>query len=301
MRRDEKARHAVLDGVDEPAHRGRDDRPTVRHRLPRDDAIALAVRRADDHGRPYVVRDELVTRDEAERLGRPCAEGAVAHDHPWDPLGRPDEVEDPLLLGETAHEQRVRRIVRLADGVGNRDPARHHAHPSCAELACGRCERLRRAQHDARPANEAPGGPAHTRRELHVRSPQLEDERLAGLQRREGGRKPVGVDEVGIARRTARCSRVRSQEYRQQERLPRTAPEVPDDAVSVGEPEVPERGGRDDLDVEPGGAKFLHRLAHEHPCDVVRPARVRRREHDDLHSRRKRATMGSAAASVAKT
>jgi hypothetical protein len=46
----------------------------------------------------------------------------------------------------------------------------------------------------------------------------------------------------------------------------------------------------------------VHRVPDEHSRDVVRPARIRRREHGDPHSRRAlRATTGSATASVANT
>ena len=109
------------------------------------------------------------------------------------------------------------------------------------------------------------------------------------------------MDEIGVARGSPRGTRVRGEEERQEQHLPRTPPEVPDDPVPVREPEVPERGGRDDVDVEAGRPQVLDRIANERSRDVVRPARVRRREDDDLHSRRARATTGSAAASVANT
>ena len=73
------------------------------------------MRRADDHGRALVVGDELGARDEAEGVGHTAAERAVAHDHARHPLGGPDEVEDPLLLGESA-----RRTARAADRPARR-------------------------------------------------------------------------------------------------------------------------------------------------------------------------------------
>ena len=109
------------------------------------------------------------------------------------------------------------------------------------------------------------------------------------------------MDEIRIARSSPRSARVRREEQRHEEHLPRTALQVPDDAVPVGEPEVPKRGGRDDVDVDSRRPQVLDRIANERSRDVVRPARIRRRENDDLHSRCARATTGSAAASVANT
>ena len=109
------------------------------------------------------------------------------------------------------------------------------------------------------------------------------------------------VDEIRVTRSSSRRTRVRREEQRHEEHLPRTALQVPDDAVPVGEPEVPKRGGRDDLDLDSSRTQVLDCVANERSRDVVRPARVRRRENDDLHSRRARATTGSAAASVANT
>ena len=142
------------------------------------------MRRADDHGGVLVAGDELGARDEAEGVGHTAAEWAVAHDHARHALGGPDEVEDPLLLGEAPDEQHVRRIVRPADLVGNDDATRNDAHVSRAELARRRRERLGRAEHDTGSPHELPGRPAEARGELDVRSPQLENERLACLQGR---------------------------------------------------------------------------------------------------------------------
>ena len=260
------------------------------------------MRRADDHGRALVVGDELGARDEAEGIGHTAAEGAVAHDHARHPLGRLDEVEDPLLLGESPDEQHARWLVRLADRVGNRDPARHDAHLSRAELARGRRERLGRAEHDAGSPQRAFGPPSGHAPASSTSVPH--SWRTNGLRVFSAGR--ADGSQWAWTRSASRAARRAAIEYEArnagtQERLPRASPEVPDDAVPVREPEVPKRGGRDDLDVDAGAPQLLHRLAHEHSSDVVRPARVRRRENDDLHSRRRRATMGSAAASVANT
>ena len=162
-------------------------------------------------------------------------------------------------------------------------------------------ERLRRAEHDARATDEPPRSPARSPCELDVGSPELEHERLPRLHSGQRRGEPVRVDEIRVTRSSSCGTRVRREEQRHEERLPRTALQIPDDAVPVGEPEVPKRGGRDDLDLDPCRPQVLDRVANERSRDVVRPARVRRRENDDLHSRCARATTGSAAASVAKT
>ena len=52
-------------------------------------------------------------RDEADRLGNTIAKRAVSDDHARNALGRLEELENPLLLGEPADEQDVRRFVGL--------------------------------------------------------------------------------------------------------------------------------------------------------------------------------------------
>ena len=103
-----------------------------------------------DHGGTLVVRTELARRDEADRVGDALAERAVSDDHTRKPLRGRDEVEDPLLLGQPAGEERMRRIVGVADPRRNGDAARNDAYVPRAELprSCG--ERIRRAHDDAR-------------------------------------------------------------------------------------------------------------------------------------------------------
>ncbi len=111
------------------------------------------------------------------------------------------------------------------------------------------------------------------------------------------------MDEVGRPSRATRGQRVRRRGTRARA-LPSTArlSEVADDPVPVGEAEVPKRRGRDDVDLHSRRPQVLDRVAHEDPCDVVRPARIRRREDGDPHSRRApEGDDGSAAASVANT
>ncbi len=89
------------------------------------------------------------------------------------------------------------------------------------------------------------------------------------------------VDEIGTARRPSRRARVRREEERERGNEPRLPPQVPDDAVPVREPEVPERGGRDDRDFDPRLPQVVDGIPHERPRDVVRAARIRGGQDDD--------------------
>ncbi len=110
------------------------------------------------------------------------------------------------------------------------------------------------------------------------------------------------VYDDGVSGGTARRPSEREQEQRHHEHQPGAAPDVSDDPVAVRQPVVAKRRRRDDLDVEPGVAKMLDRIANEDARDFIGPTRVGRRENDDFHSRRARPkTTVSAAASVAKT
>ena len=110
------------------------------------------------------------------------------------------------------------------------------------------------------------------------------------------------MDDVRVAGGPAGGARVRREEERHEQHLPRAPLQVPDDPVAVREPEVSERRRRDDDDLDATRAHVLDGVAHEGARDVVPGARVRRREDDDLHAERARAaTTASAAASVAKT
>ena len=114
------------------------------------------------------------------------------------------------------------------------------------------------------------------------------------------------VDEIGAApqRRAARAYETRKNGTQQRE--PRPPSDVPRDPVPVREPEVPERRRRDDVDLDACFAQVLDRVAHEDSGDVVRRARVRRREDEDAHQARaggarRPKTTGTATASTAKT
>ena len=114
------------------------------------------------------------------------------------------------------------------------------------------------------------------------------------------------MDEVHRARSAACGARVGEQEEREKERQPRPPADVAGDPVPVREPEVPERRGRDDLDVDAGLAQVLDGVAHEDARDVVRRPRIRRRQDEDAHQApaggaRRPKTTGTATASTAKT
>ena len=116
----------------------------------------------------------------------------------------------------------------------------------------------------------------------------------------------MGVDEVDATGGAARSPGIREQEERQQSQEPRPSANVPWDPMPVREPEVRERRGRDDLDLGAGFAQVLHRVAHEGAGDVVRLARVRRRQDEDAHQpraggARRPKTTGTATASTANT
>ena len=98
---------------------------------------------------------------------------------------------------------------------------------------------------------------------------------------------------------TPRSARVRGEERRHERELPRRAAQVLGDAAAVGDPEVLERRGRDDVDLDAQLAHPSDGRRDEVPGDVVRVARVRRRQDDDLHSRRAKTT-GIASASAMK-
>ena len=106
------------------------------------------------------------------------------------------------------------------------------------------------------------------------------------------------VHQVGVAGRSSRRARVGSEKRRHQREAPGRSSEVLSDAVSVGDPEMSERRGRDDLDVDAERPHSFHGIANEVAGDVPRVPRVRRREHDDLHGSRGAKTTGIASDSA---
>ena len=111
---------------------------------------------------------------------------------------------DALLLRQAADEEHVRRLVRLADGLRDLDAARDDAHLAGAQLPRRVGQRLRGDDREPRAAQQRPEEPWRLPRQLDVRAPELDDERLPGLERRQRGRQPVRVDEIGVPRRPSR-------------------------------------------------------------------------------------------------
>ncbi len=108
------------------------------------------------------------------------------------------------------------------------------------------------------------------------------------------------MHEIGVTCGASCGARERDQECGQEQHEPRAAPQVPHDPVAIRDPEVPERRRRDDLHVDALGAHRLDGVADEQPGDVPLVARVRRRQDDHLHVRRRAKTIGAASASIAK-
>ncbi len=198
----------------------------------------------------------------------------------------------------------MRWVLGLLDAIRHGNTARDDAHVSGPERERRAGKRLRRAENEARPSEKPAGKPGEAPRELGVGSPELDDERLAGGQCGKRRRKPVGMHEVDTRGGPASRPGIGEQEQRHHNRQPRAPPEVPDDPVTVREPEVAERSRRDHGDFDPGSAQMLDRVLDEHPGDVLLRARVRRRQNEDFHppsSARREKTTGTATASTANT
>ena len=93
------------------------------------------------------------------------------------------------------------------------------------------------------------------------------------------------MDDVRVPRGAARRPGERDEQRGHEQAEPGPPAEVADHAVAVGDPEVPERERRHDLDLDALRTEVLDGVGDEPPDDVLRRARVRRREHDDLHGR----------------
>ena len=137
----------------------------MRHRLARDDAVALTARRYDDDRRTLVARAELRRRHEADRLREERAQRAVADDDERQPGAASASSRTPFSFDRRADVQDVRRVVRLADRRGNRDTARDHANVEGAERAGVLGERSRRAYDDSRATEEPTRERPHPLRE----------------------------------------------------------------------------------------------------------------------------------------
>ena len=238
-------------------------------------------------------------RNEADGLGEEGAQRSVADDDERETLRSLGELPHPLLLGESPDVEGVRWLVRPPGRRGDRDAARDHADVPRTEVARIARKRGRGADHDPRAPDQPPRERPRVPREGDVGAPELEHDRLARGEGRQGAREPVGVYDVRVAARAPRRAREGREERRKDEQLPGGAAKVVDDAVPVGDPVVPAGRRRHDADVDPRGAECLDPVAHERPCNVVRVARIRRRQDDDLHSRSPRWCASAAGAAIA--
>ena len=284
---------------DEAADRRRDHRSPVGHRLVRDEPVALAPRRHADDGRPLVVRPEL-----CECGTKPTASGTATGPAPTITRGRPcrrrQELVDPLLGREAADEEHVRRILRLADRLRDLDPARDRRAPrahrararqsardSEAAIASRARRRIGRKSQGARRATSTSVPQSWTTYGLPV----------ASAARPEGSQCAWTRSASRAARRAG--TREDDEKSRQEQREPRPPAQIPGDPVPVGDAEVAERRRRDDLDLHSLGPHGLDRVTDEEPSHVPLVPRVRGRQDDDLHWRRRAKTIGAASASIA--
>ena len=256
------------------------------------------MRRARNDGCAFEAALQLFVREKPERAGNLPAQRAVPDDHERHPIRRGNQLADAFLGRQPPRVEDLRRIR----GVGNLhrqfDPARDRPHVRRPQPARLVCERSRRRDHEPRPLQNAPRERWSTTRELDVRPPHLHDERLAGRHRDEARRKPVGMDEIRAHGGPSRSPGEARQHERQRGRQVWPATQVPGDARAVGDPVVPEARGRHDLDLDAARTQVLDLVGDEEAGDVTRPARVRRRQDDDLQGSSRRANTTGVARAI---
>ncbi len=166
-RRDEDAGH-----VDEAADGRRHHRPAVRHRLPRDDAVALAARRDAHDRRPLVVRAELGARDEADRLRHVDAGPA-----PTITRGIPSVAARNSWMPFSGERRPTKSTCGGSSGsptdVGDLDAARDDPHLARAELPGRLGQVLGGDDREPRPPQQRAEEPGRLPRQLDVRAPEL--------------------------------------------------------------------------------------------------------------------------------
>jgi len=104
------------------------------------------------------------------------------------------------------------------------------------------------------------------------------------------------VHEVAVA--TPRHPAEVPEERRKKQDEPGAPAHVSEDAVAECKSEVLEVRRRDHLDFDTPRADGLDRVGDEPACRIVGVARIRRRQDEDLHARRRANTTGSASASA---
>ena len=260
------------------------------------------MRRTDDDRRALVVRTDLGGRDEADRIGDARAKRPVADDRRvgCPPSPRRSRESPSLPTGGR----------RRGHAVGRPTPRRQRESPlrdgttrtSRAPSSRAACASASDGQSTTRARRTSIRAAQRTRRASSTSVPQswrTKGFRAFTAGSADGSQWAWTTSASRAARRAAceydaRNSGTRSTFHGRRLRFP-TMP------CPYASPKWRNERGRDDLDGDSCRPQVLDRIAYERPRDVVRPARVRRRENDDLHSRRARATTGSAAASVANT
>ena len=177
--------------------------------------------------------------------GHAVAQRAVARDDERQAARRLDELEHALLRGEPPGVEHVRRLVRLGDRrPGTSTPLGITRTSARAELARSRGELLRGADREPRARAGSRRASQRARAARARRRCPRAGRRTACRSRAATapGGQPVRVDEVGVARRSARRARegARASPARRS-REPWPPAQVADDAVAVGDPEVAER------------------------------------------------------------
>ena len=236
----------------------------------------------------------------------------------------PDRARNLTAQGPVADDDQrepVCRLNQLAHALFGREPARNRISGGCASspTSAGSSTPLGMIRTSSAPrrrasstravdgASHQPCAPKHPPREsrspprqLDVRARDLDDERLSRRHRNDPRREPVRVDEIRAGRRSPRRAREAGEHQRQREREIRLLSEVPRHSRPVRDPVVTEARGRHDANVDAALADVLHLVGDEEARNISRPARVRRRQDDDLQDSRRRAnTIGVARASRA--
>ena len=155
---------------------------------------------------------------------------------------------------------------------------------------------MRRRDHETGSPQHWTREPRKAFRELEVRTPHLNDVWRPERHRNGAGRQPVRMHEIGL---TARSTAEVPQECRYDQNQPGTRTDVPHDAVPVGEPEMPERRRRHDVDLDIAFAHVLDRVGDEATRGILGPTGIGRGQNENLQ-RRLAKTIGSASASAMK-
>ena len=293
---------AILDGPLQPTDRRRHDWPPVRHRLASDHAVALPSRRAGDHGCSLVVHAELGRGHEAHCIGQLVSERAVADDHARDSARRLDEFENAFFLREPADEEDVRRVVGFARRPRGTDTPAGHDRQSRAPsrprlpraLVTGERRVVRGGRRSGQPTESAlrarrpsPRAGRRTASPSRARETPTEASARGRDPRRARRDAPRGRTRRGTAGARARATGGAGGSRRHHARTPARSGGMPR-ARRPRPPRLRLAGAR------PHRGRTSRRR---------RPrSRIRRRQHDDLHSRCVRAnTSGSATASATKT